>query len=202
MHLRRWLTGLVLVPLLLLVIFKGGRGLFLLTVLLVSALGQWEFQRMHNPARDLPRRVKPIILGSLLVVSFCTAPSAPSVPLFILVWCFFILLFFYLASYGEVPELSRALAVDALGLLYLPLLLGHLVWLRYLPQGEWWIAWLLAVVFAADTSAFYTGLSLGRKKLYPEVSPGKTWEGTLGGWAAALLAGVAVGWWLLPSQRR
>jgi phosphatidate cytidylyltransferase len=200
MHLSRWLTGLVLVPLLLLIIFKGGRGLFLVTVLLVSALGQWEFQKMHNPERDLPRQAKPIILGALLVVSFCTAPSAPSVPLFILVWGFFILLFFYLAGYGQIPEFSRSLAVDALGLLYVPLLLGHLVWLRTLPQGEWWIAWLLAVVFAADTGAFYTGLSLGRRKLYPEVSPGKTWEGTLGGWTAALLAGIAFGRWLLPGQ--
>ncbi|MDI6852939.1 MAG: phosphatidate cytidylyltransferase [Deltaproteobacteria bacterium] len=200
MHLYRWLTALVLVPLLLLIIFKGGRELFLLTVLLVSALGQWEFQTMHHPEGGLPRHAKPIILGALLVVSFCTTPAAPSVPLFVLVWSFFILLFFYLAAYGQIPEFSRSLAVDALGLLYIPLLLGHLVWLRYLPQGEWWTAWLLAVVFAADTGAFYTGLTLGRKKLYPEVSPGKTWEGTLGGWAAALLAGVMFGRWLLPGQ--
>ena len=206
MHLRRWLTGLVLAPLLIAVILKGGHALFILVVLLVSGLGQWEFLGMFKPESDRARRLKAIVLGSLLVLSFCTAQRAshlcnPSAPLFILVLCLFILMLFYLASYGHIPELSRDLAINALGLLYIPLLLGHLVWLRYLSQGQWWVVWMLAVVFAADTGAFYTGLSLGRNKLYPEVSPGKTWEGTLGGLLAALIAGMAAGSWLLPEVK-
>jgi phosphatidate cytidylyltransferase len=205
-HLHRWLTALAFLPLLLLVILKGGRTLFILVVLLVSGLGQWEFLGMFTPESDRGRRAKTIVLGSLLIISFCTAQRGillcnPSGPLFILVWCLFILLLFYLASYGHIPELSRDLAINALGLLYIPLLLGHLVWLRYLPNGEWWVVWLLAVVFAGDTAAFYTGLSLGRKKLYPEVSPGKTWEGTIGGLAGAVIAGVIVGRWLLPEVK-
>lgn len=203
MHLRRWLTALLLLPFMVWVIVKGGRGLLLLAVLLVSALGQWEFLGMFTPESDRGRRLKIIVLGSLLIISFCTAQRGahlcnPSGPLFILVWCIFTLMLFYLVSYGHIPELSRDLAMNALGLLYIPLLLGHLVWLRYLQNGEWWVLWLLAVVFAGDTAAFYTGLTLGRHKLYPAVSPGKTWEGTLGGLAVAALIGVLAGNWLLP----
>lgn len=206
MHLRRWLTGLVLAPLLIAVILKGGHALFILVVLLVSGLGQWEFLGMLKPESDRARRLKALVLGSLLVLSFCTAQRAshlcnPSAPLFILVLCLFILMLFYLTSYGHIPELSGDLATNALGLFYIPLLLGHLVWLRYMPQGQWWVVWMLAVVFAADTGAFYTGLSLGRNKLYPAVSPGKTWEGTLGGIVVALIAGMAVGRWLLPEVK-
>ncbi len=206
MHLRRWLTALILLPLLLLVILKGGHTLFILVVLLVSGLGQWEFLGMFTPESDWGRRSKTIVLGSLLIISFCTAQRGihlcnPSGPLFILVWCLFILMLFYLATYGHIPELSRDLSINALGLLYIPLLLGHLVWLRYLPNGEWWLVWLLAVMFAGDTAAFYTGLNLGRKKLYPDVSPGKTWEGTIGGLAGAVIAGIVVGRWLLPEAR-
>lgn len=203
MHLRRWLTGLILGPLLLVIILKGGRPVFVLAVLVAAALGQWEFLEMSLPEARPFRRLTAIASGGLLVVSFSVAPPAaswgiPSGPMFILVWSLFALMLFHLVNYGRLPELSRDLAVNALGLLYVPLLLGHLVWLRFLPQGEWWVIWLLAVIFSADTSAFYTGLSLGRKKLYPEVSPGKTWEGTCGGLAAAVLAGLAVGRWLLP----
>jgi phosphatidate cytidylyltransferase len=203
LHLRRWLTALILLPVLLWIILKGGRTLFILVVLLVSGLGQWEFLGMFTPESDRGRRVKSLVLGSILIISFCTAQRGsylcnPSGPMFILVWCLFILLLFYLASYGHIPELSRDLAINALGLLYLPLLLGHLVWLRHLSNGEWWVLWLLGVVFAGDTVAFYTGLTLGRHKLYPAVSPGKTWEGTLGGLAGAVLAGILVGKWLLP----
>lgn len=206
MHLRRWLTGLILGPLLLLIILKGSRPLFVLTVLGVAALGQWEFLQMSLPDTRPFRRLLAMAAGGLLVASFSLAPQAPpwgtpSGPMFILVWSLFALMLFHLAGYGRIPELSRDLAVNALGLLYVPLLLGHLVWLRFLPQGEWWVIWLLAVIFTADTAAFYTGLSLGRKKLYPEVSPGKTWEGTIGGLAAAVLAGLAVGRWLLPEMK-
>jgi phosphatidate cytidylyltransferase len=204
-HLRRWLTGLVLASFLLWVILKGGLTLFLLVVLLVSGLGLWEFLQMYLPESDRPRRLQTIVLGLLLVMSFSYAQqighlSNPSVTLLILVGSLFILLLFYLASYGHIPDLSRDLAFNVLGLLYVPLLLGHFVWLRHLPNGEWWVVWLLAVVFASDTAALYTGLSFGRRKLYPSVSPGKTWEGTLGGWAAALIVGLALGRWLLPEM--
>jgi len=209
-HLRRWLTALVALPLLLLVLLKGGRFYFVAVVLVVNGLAQWEFLGMFQPQADGVRRFKAIVLGSLLLLSFCTASPGgflckpggiilcnPSTVLFILVWCLFFLFLFYLLSYGHIQELSWDLAVNALGLLYLPFLLGHLVWLRYLFLGEWWILWLLIVIFTGDTAAFYVGQALGKKKLYPEVSPGKTWAGAVGGVVACLVAGVLAGKWLL-----
>jgi phosphatidate cytidylyltransferase len=77
-------------------------------------------------------------------------------------------------------------------------LLGHFIWLRYLPQGEWWVLWLLLVIFAGDTGAFYAGRALGQRKLYPQVSPGKTWEGAAGGVLLSLAVGLAAGKYLLP----
>jgi phosphatidate cytidylyltransferase len=205
LHLRRWLTGLVLAPVLILVILKGGYLFFVLVVLLVAGLGQREFLRMFLGGGN-GHYLKAVILGSLLIISFCTVPPAlalchPCGPLVVLVICLFFLMLYYLVSYGQIPELSRDLAVHALGLLYIPLLLGHLVWLRFLPHGEWWVLWLLTVVFTGDTAAFYTGLNLGRKKLCPEISPGKTREGTIGGLAGALLAGTVAGRWLLPEVK-
>ena len=124
-------------------------------------------------------------------------PSGPVLVLFLVLFALFL---FYLITYGHIPDLSRDLMVNVLGLLYLPFLLGHFVWLRYLPQGEWWVLWLAAVIFAGDTAAFYTGRALGRRKLCPEVSPGKTWAGAVGGLLASLVVGVAVGRWFLPSM--
>jgi len=210
LHARRWLTALVLIPLLLLVLLKGGHFFFVLLLLVVNGLALWEFLGMFQPDSDGARRAKSIILGSIVLLSFCTASPAsklcapggillcnPSIVLFALVFCLFLLLLFYLCSYGHVPQLSWDLAVNLLGLLYVPFLLGHFVWLRYLFQGEWWVLWLLLVIFAGDTAAFYVGQLLGRRKLYPEVSPGKTWAGAWGGLAACLVVGVPLGKWLL-----
>ncbi|MGA9753755.1 MAG: phosphatidate cytidylyltransferase [Desulfobaccales bacterium] len=203
MHARRWLTALILLPLLLLVLFKGGHFFFVLLLLVISGLAQWEFLGMFQPEADVFRRVKAITLGSVLLLSFCTAQRAttlcnPSGPIFVLVGILFILFLFYLIAYSHIPDPTRDLMVNILGLLYIPLLLGHFVWLRYLGDGQWWIFWLLMVIMAGDTGAFYVGRTWGKTKLYPEVSPGKTWAGVVGGMASAGLVGVALGRWAIP----
>lgn len=72
-----------------------------------------------------------------------------------------------------------------------------LVWLRLQPQGQWLILVLLALVAAADIGAYFSGRALGRRKLAPAVSPGKSWEGFWGGVVAALLLVALPAWWLL-----
>jgi phosphatidate cytidylyltransferase len=205
LHARRWLTALILLPLLLLVIFKGGHFFFVLVLLIVNGLAQWEFLDMYHLETEPFRRLKAIILGSVLLLSFCTAQRSttlcnPSGSLFVLVGVLFILFLFYLFAYTHIADVSRDLMVDLLALLYIPLLLGHFIWLRYLSDGQWWVFWLLAVIMAGDTGAFYCGRVLGKTKLYPEVSPGKTWAGVWGGLAAAVIAGVALGRWALPQM--
>lgn len=214
MHWQRWLTALILLPLLILVLLKGGLVLFVLVILAVNALAHWEFLGMCLPQADKSRRVKAVLVGSLLLLSFCTAhpPSNlctpfgplfcnPSTVLFILVWCLFVLFLFYLVSYGHIENPSHDLAFNILGLVYLPFLLGHLIWLRFLFQGQWWVLWFLLVIFAGDTGAFYVGRTWGKTKLYPAVSPGKTWAGVAGGLAASLVVGVLMGKWLLPELK-
>lgn len=203
MDARRWLTALIILPILILVLLYGGHLYYVLLLLLINGLAQWEFLGMFQPAADGFRRLKAISLGSLLLLSFCTAAHGgyqcnPSGPLFVLVAILFVLLLFHLVSYGHIPELTKDLMATALGFLYLPLLLGHFVWLRYLPEGEWWVLWLLLVIMAGDTAAYYCGRMWGKKKLYPEVSPGKTWVGAVAGVGACLLVGVGLGRWLLP----
>lgn len=203
MHLKRWLTALVLIPLIILVLLKGGRLTFVLILLLINGLAQWEFVALFQHDVDQARKIKVIALGSLLLLSFClaTGPQSQAMPLFVLVSCLFAIFLFYLLSYEHIQELAWDLAVNNLGLVYLPLLLGHFIWLRYMSQGQWWVLWLLFVVCCGDTMAYYTGKALGQRKFYPQVSPGKTWAGTWGGLAANLVVGVLVGRWLLPEVK-
>ncbi len=53
--------------------------------------------------------------------------------------------------------------------------------IRNLPDGLWWVVATLVITWANDTAAYFAGRFLGRHKLYPEVSPNKTWEGFAGG---------------------
>jgi phosphatidate cytidylyltransferase len=66
-------------------------------------------------------------------------------------------------------------------------------------NGPLIVLWLVLMVCAADIGAYFAGRSFGRRKLAPRVSPGKTWEGALGGLAmAALVAGGGAEYFAVP----
>lgn len=85
---------------------------------------------------------------------------------------------------GERP-LERVV-YSIFGLLYIPWLLGYFLMLRYTPDAEaglLYFALPLLATFAADIGGFFAGHYFGKRKLAPEVSPGKTVEGAIGGLA-------------------
>ncbi|WP_338145228.1 phosphatidate cytidylyltransferase [Cryobacterium fucosi] len=70
------------------------------------------------------------------------------------------------------------------------------------PDGQWWTLAFLLLVISADTAAYATGLSFGKHKMVPTISPKKTWEGFAGAGAVCLIAGVILAvfmmdqpWW-------
>lgn len=83
---------------------------------------------------------------------------------------------------------AGARAAGALaGIVYVvPLLVALPLLHRDAPDGARWVLLALGVTFSCDTGAYFVGRALGRHKLAPAISPGKTWEGVVGGVAAAL----------------
>ena len=90
-------------------------------------------------------------------------------------------------------------AVLVFGVLYVGLTLGHLLLTRALDGGEYLILFLFLVTWAGDSGAYYAGVSLGSRQLAPVISPNKTVEGLIGGFALALVAAWAGRLWFLPS---
>jgi phosphatidate cytidylyltransferase len=81
-----------------------------------------------------------------------------------------------------------------LGLLYFGWLLAHLAFLVDLPGGVGLVLFVGFLVAIHDVAAFVSGKALGRHKLRPTLSPGKTWEGTLGAFAVVMAAAFALRW--------
>ena len=88
-------------------------------------------------------------------------------------------------------------AITITGLLYIGLTLSYLVMIRLLPQGEWFLLFLLLVTWAADTGAYYVGTLCGQHALAPRISPKKTIEGLVGGLIGATIFAYAARWWFL-----
>jgi phosphatidate cytidylyltransferase len=93
---------------------------------------------------------------------------------------------------GGFSESRKAALWVAGGLLYAGLPLIALLALRLGEQGLWAVAIVLAVTWATDIAAYFAGRAIGGPKLWPAVSPKKTWSGALGGLAGAIVAGIAV----------
>lgn len=104
----------------------------------------------------------------------------------------------HLVRFTDIRVAAQSTALWLFGILYVPLLLSCLALLKRLPEGSDWVLLVLTVTFFCDTGAYFAGRALGRHKLYPTVSPGKTIEGAIGGLLAAFGAAALARAWYMP----
>lgn len=185
-HQKRIVTGLGLISLLIVFLGLGGWPLRL-AVALVSCLALWEFLEMYWPAGLHTGRKALALFFSVLVV--LSQALDPLWTLAVLALAFISVGGLFLAQYGGGDPEARLGHYSPIlhGLFYIPLLL-HLA--LYLTPAEQWLALLAAV--ASDTGGYYAGSMFGKHKLWPVVSPKKTWEGLFGGMALCVLVCVAL----------
>jgi phosphatidate cytidylyltransferase len=171
---------------LVLVIGKGGKAFFALFVGLVAAVGLLEYYALVLSRETTATKVAGLVLGSTLFVSFYAGIQVvPVVLVLVFLGCALISLTRF---DPQTPE-SEMLYKHVTGLVYIPFLLGHLVLIRNWDKGVTWIFFLMTVVFAGDMAAYYIGKAVGRHKLWPSISPGKTMEGAVAGLMANVLVG-------------
>lgn len=193
MLLKRWITAIILFPILLVVLFKSGRVTFSILISAVSLLSAREYLNIVRPVcgeiADKKMQALFYITCAAMPVFACfgAEPAVFSVMAVNLLLAGLIVLF----ALSREMDVFTAAARQVLGVVYIPSFLSLLVLVRELDQGTTvWIVWLLLVVFAGDTGAYYTGSYLGKRKLAATVSPKKTVEGAAGGIAASIVMGV------------
>lgn len=106
---------------------------------------------------------------------------------------------------GEVPPktLIRDVFSGLFTLVYVAFLASFALLLLAAPNGEWWVFALVAIAVSADVGAYAAGVTLGKHKMTPRISPNKTWEGFAGAAVLAVVAGVVISllalqqpWWV------
>ena len=187
MHLKRWLTAIVALPLLGLLIGKGGRTYFALFVGLATAVGLLEYYALVLSRETTATKAVVLVLGLTLVFSFWAGVQVVPAVLVLVLFCSAVVCL--IRSDPQTP-MAEMVYKQILGFVYVPFLLGHLILIRGWHQGATWMFFLLAVIIAGDTAAYYVGKAFGRRKLSPSISPGKTVEGALGGLMGNVLIGA------------
>ncbi|MGD9309046.1 MAG: phosphatidate cytidylyltransferase [Desulfosarcina sp.] len=200
MHLKRWITGIVALPILYLMVSAGGL-IFGLLIAAVSVLTLWEYYRavFRSDAAVIARLIP--LLGlclSPVIVWSAYGGHLDRIPL-ILAADLILVAGLTLPLFKTDTQAPSLVAKQLLGLIYIPVFLSFLILLRFDQNGTQWIFWLLLIVAAGDTGAFYSGTYLGRHKLCPWVSPKKTIEGSIGGLVANTVVALLAKILLLPS---
>lgn len=183
---QRILTAVIALPLLVLLIAFATPAIFSLFVTLVLFLALLEFNRMGLASEHRLEQWFAAVAGAAVGPLLSFQQSAFLLPL--LAGAMLVLALLFLFRLPPLQELQKRLGWLCLGWVYLPLLLGHLVLLRQLPDGREWIFMTLLVIMGCDTFAYFIGSSLGKRKLYPAVSPNKSIEGGVGGLFGSVLA--------------
>ena len=183
---KRVLTALILIPLVLLLVFLGPGWLFTLAVAAIAALAAWEFLGLAEKSGATPPRIAVLVaVLALFAGNFVwdqrdqTTALLGILSLALLVYCTF---------FRPVEQMMADASTSIFCLFYVGMTLVALLALREEANGPSLLAFLFCVVWAGDTAALYVGRAWGRHKMAPTLSPNKTWEGTLGSVVGSLLA--------------
>ncbi|MBI4524403.1 MAG: phosphatidate cytidylyltransferase [Deltaproteobacteria bacterium] len=191
----RVLTALGGIPVLILVIGWGEWWHFSLLIFLVTAAALFEYFIMAFRERCLERLLG-ILLGLLLSLGALIPELPGGLPWVGIVIVSTFSTFLFLG--GTLEKRYERLGCTLLGMLYIGYLMPHAVLLYSFPDGRRWVFFLLLVIMIGDTAAYAVGRLFGKRKLWPEISPGKTIEGAFGSTASSLMAGLVGGRLLLP----
>ena len=189
MLLYRILSAIVLIPVALWAVYKGGL-LYFATVATASLLAVHEFYSMMVRGGYRPTYPLGMALTALLLLDARYPPWQLSRPLLAAA---LILSLTWQLLQRETRDALVNWALTLAGALYVGWLAGHFVSLRDLPQGMGWTALALLSTWACDTGAYSVGMAFGRHPFFSHISPHKTWEGAIGGWISCTTVTALVG---------
>jgi phosphatidate cytidylyltransferase len=184
-EMKRVLTAAVLIPLVLLLIFKASPLQMTWVVGLVAELALWEYLALADASGAKTPRIAVMIAVAVLFVVVFRRPDFLGPLLGALALGLFILCAFRSPLKRVLPDAAYSI----FGLLYVGVPLTTLPPLSEQENGPSLLLFLFLVVWAGDIAALYVGRAWGRRKLAPSISPGKTWEGSV----ASVVGSVAIG---------
>lgn len=200
--LTRIATAAVALPVVLLLVWHPALQIpFALFVGMLAAVGLFEYYAIVRARQISPETIGGILAGTVVALSgYFSDPVVTNLMLY--GGCLLVAALHIVRGQHSVAGLSSSV----FGVFYVGWFTAHILLLQRTPEvGPAMVTLLFVVVVLTDTMAFTVGSLIGRHKLAPKVSPNKTWEGSIGGTAGALV-GVAfmyelhrrMGWQSLP----
>jgi phosphatidate cytidylyltransferase len=207
----RILTAAVALPVLVASIvlpsyFPQAVWLFIIIAALALSAGLFEFYSLTKKLELKADAAVGYIGAAIIFLAFLIDAPAKAPDLLLLALALFVIGVLVSQTFRFQADFSKMLAgvgVTILGVLYLAFLGGYLISMRVGFEGHLYLSthllgFFFLVLMGSDTGAYFTGKAIGKHKLVPKISPGKTWEGLAGGMIAAGAFGALATFWFFP----
>jgi len=186
---QRITTAVVALLVLMLVLFVVPDSVALLVIVAVMLGGAWEWSAFLNASGNAGRLAYVATIAALIaVVSFLAVDAELILKVSMVWWLLALIWTFFFPT--PIPSVIAWLAG---ALVLVPLYLALVMLYKAEPLM---LLFALLIVWVADSGAFFAGKTLGRVKLAPKISPGKTWEGVIGGLVAVVLLTLLWSLWV------
>jgi len=193
---KRFITAIILLPIVLGLLFYGSLWLLAVVVSLVMLVCAWEWTKLI-PINYIGYATLFILL-IFLILAFSYKVFSYWLVVGMVIWLFILIA---VLTYPESKKIwGKKWIVAAAGLVVLPLFAEGLSQIYLLTNGKQFLLYLLLLIWAADIGAYFCGKAWGEHKLIPQVSPGKSWEGVLGGIILALIIAALGYFWFSPGR--
>jgi len=196
---NRTLINVIGIPAILFLLWRGGP-MFALFIFIVMIIGIDEFYRMNTNERQTPVKITGYILTGLMAAYYFWLPQITLLEGLLLLACFIIISLFIEMGRDKLNS-TRNMGITVLGIMYVPVLLGSVIALRNLDTvySTYFTVSMVVAIWICDSAAYIFGMKWGQKKIFPRVSPNKSWVGSLAGLVSSF--GVFYGlhtWEILP----
>jgi phosphatidate cytidylyltransferase len=193
----RVLSAVVLAPIVILLVYVGGLP-WALGIALVGAVAWGEMSRLLRRSDFAVDRLLGLFFVVLAIAAaYLNASGVIKFDLLSPLLALLIMSSLIYALYDKSERPTQNWAINVASALYLGFMLRYFVILRERPNGMNWVFFAFFMTWIGDTSAYFVGRSLGRRKLFPRISPKKTWEGLAGEIVGCMIAGPLLGAWLV-----
>ena len=178
---NRALINVIGIPAILYLLWRGGLG-FALFIFLVMIIGLDEFYRMNTNERQTPVKLTGYIFTGLMAAYYFWLPAITLLQGLSLLACFIIISLFIEMGRDKLNP-TRNMGITVLGIMYVPVLLGSVIALRNLDTiyNTYFTVSMVVAIWICDSVAFIFGMKWGQKKIFPRVSPNKSWVGSIAG---------------------
>ena len=196
---NRTLINVIGIPAILFLLWRGGP-MFALFIFLVMMIGIDEFYRMNTNERQTPVKVTGYILTGLMAAYYFWLQVLTLLEGLLLLACFIIISLFIEMGRDKLNS-TRNIGITVLGIMYVPILLGSVIALRNLDTvySTYFTVSIVLAIWICDSAAYIFGMKWGQKKIFPRVSPNKSWIGSVAGLGSSFIVFYSLHMWgVLP----